>query len=91
MLSFCCCDLQNKKCHDRHVFRINSSVFGLFRHDWDFCNFLPAILFVIFETCNDDAVNWNMENMFVQVSEIANERTAQGQHFSSMIFVSVKS
>ena len=31
--------------------------FGLFRHDWDFCNFLPAILFVIFETCNDDAVN----------------------------------
>ena len=28
--------------------------------------------------------------MFVQVSEIANERTAQGQHFSSMIFVSVK-
>lgn len=23
---FCCCDLQNKKCHDRHVFRINSSV-----------------------------------------------------------------
>ena len=27
MLSFCCCDLQNKKCHDRHVFRINSSVF----------------------------------------------------------------
>ena len=31
-----------------------------------------------------------MENMFVQVSEIANERTAQGQHFSSMIFVSVK-
>ena len=39
MLSFCCCDLQNKKCHDRHVFRINSSVFGLFRHDWGFCNF----------------------------------------------------
>ena len=32
-------ELKNKKCHDRHVFRINSSVFGLFRHDWGFCNF----------------------------------------------------
>ena len=39
MLSFCCYNLQNKKCHDRHVFRINSTAFGLFRHDWDFCNF----------------------------------------------------
>ncbi len=30
-------------------------------------------------------MNWNMENMFVLVSEIANEKTARGQHFSSMI------
>jgi len=59
--------------------------FGLFRYNFGFLCFSFIVVFINFEACNDDAVNWNMENMFVLVSEIANEKTARGQHFSSMI------